>query len=75
MYEPNPGEQEIEMPWNWPVDINYLEAKAFCNWMCEKTGMAVRMPMEEEYARLRALMTVQSNQHMWDRAPGRQAGK
>jgi len=23
---------EIEMPWNWPVDVNYLEAKAFCNW-------------------------------------------
>jgi hypothetical protein len=21
----------IDMPWNWPADLNYLEAKAFCN--------------------------------------------
>lgn len=26
---------EIEMPWNWPVDVNYLEAKAYCNWKGE----------------------------------------
>jgi 5-histidylcysteine sulfoxide synthase len=25
--------QVIDMPWNWPVEINQLEAKAFCNWM------------------------------------------
>jgi 5-histidylcysteine sulfoxide synthase/putative 4-mercaptohistidine N1-methyltranferase len=24
--------KEIEMPWDWPVEVNYLEAKAFCNW-------------------------------------------
>jgi formylglycine-generating enzyme required for sulfatase activity len=30
--------EEIEMPWDWPVEVNYLEAKAFCNWKSEKTG-------------------------------------
>jgi len=24
--------KEIQMPWDWPVEVNYLEAKAFCNW-------------------------------------------
>ena len=23
---------EIPMPWDWPVEVNYHEAKAFCNW-------------------------------------------
>ena len=22
----------ISMPWDWPVDVNYYEAKAFCRW-------------------------------------------
>merc|ERR1712113_689579 len=22
----------IPMPWSWPAEVNYLEAKAFCNW-------------------------------------------
>ena len=22
----------IEMPWDWPVEVNYLEAKAYCRW-------------------------------------------
>jgi formylglycine-generating enzyme required for sulfatase activity len=62
--------EEIAMPWNWPVDVNYLEAKAFCNWKAARTGQAVRMPMEEEYARLRELMDDARDQHEWDKAPG-----
>lgn len=58
------------MPWNWPVDVNYLEAKAFCNWKAAKTGLPVRMPMEGEYAKLRELMDNQSDQHEWPKAPG-----
>ena len=46
-------DREIPMPWNWPVELNYLEAKAFCNWKAEKTGKKIRMPTEAEYARLR----------------------
>lgn len=22
----------IDMPWNWPVEVNHLEAEAFCKW-------------------------------------------
>jgi len=28
--------EEIKMPWDWPVDVNFLEAKAFCNWLGQK---------------------------------------
>jgi len=44
--------QEIEMPWNWPVEVNQLEAKAFCNWKAQTTGRPVRLPAEEEWYRL-----------------------
>jgi formylglycine-generating enzyme required for sulfatase activity len=27
--------QIIDMPWDWPVEVNYLEAKAFCNWLAQ----------------------------------------
>ena len=26
------GLGDSTLPWNWPVEVNYLEAKAFCNW-------------------------------------------
>lgn len=26
----------IDMPWDWPVDCNYIEAKAWCAWKNEK---------------------------------------
>ncbi|MBL4637888.1 MAG: 5-histidylcysteine sulfoxide synthase, partial [Proteobacteria bacterium] len=40
------------MPWSWPVEVNYHEAKAFCNWQAEKTGLAIRLPSEDEWYRL-----------------------
>jgi 5-histidylcysteine sulfoxide synthase/putative 4-mercaptohistidine N1-methyltranferase len=43
----------MEMPWNWPVDVNYHEAKAFCNWMSDKTGKKIRLPSEDEWLALR----------------------
>ena len=46
-------DREIPMPWNWPVELNYLEAKAFCNWKSEVTGKTIRMPTEAEYTRIR----------------------
>ena len=44
--------EEIAMPWNWPVEVNYLEAKAFCNWKTKKTGKTYRLPTEAEWMRL-----------------------
>ncbi|OJV37948.1 MAG: SAM-dependent methyltransferase [Bacteroidales bacterium 36-12] len=61
--------EEISMPWNWPVEVNYLEAKAFCNWKTVKTGKTFRLPTEAEWYRLAEHCKVQ-NQPEWDKAPG-----
>lgn len=44
--------EEVSMPWNWPAEVNYHEAKAFCNWKTEKTGLKIRLPSEDEWYRL-----------------------
>lgn len=44
--------EEVPMPWNWPVEVNYHEAKAFCNWKANTTGQPVRLPTEDEWYRL-----------------------
>lgn len=44
--------EEVEMPWDWPVEVNYHEAKAFCEWKREQTGKPIRLPTEDEWYRL-----------------------
>ncbi|MDN5871165.1 MAG: 5-histidylcysteine sulfoxide synthase [Nitrococcus sp.] len=44
--------KEVPMPWNWPVEVNYHEAKAFCNWKTSETGEPIRLPTEDEWYRL-----------------------
>ena len=44
---------EMPLPMDWPVEVNYLEAKAYCNWMAERIGEPVRMPVEVEWYALR----------------------
>lgn len=61
--------KEIPMPWSHPVEINYLEAKAFCNWKTEMEAKPVRLPTEAEWYRLRDLH-MDSDQTLWDQAPG-----
>ncbi|MGM0516156.1 MAG: 5-histidylcysteine sulfoxide synthase [Pseudomonadota bacterium] len=61
---------EIDMPWDWPVDVNYLEAKAFCNWLAEQTGKSIRLPTEPEYERLREVAGVPDEPEWSERAPG-----
>lgn len=39
----------LEMPWDWPVDVNYHEAKAFCRWK----GPNYRLPAEAEHHLMR----------------------
>ena len=60
--------EEIDMPWDWPAEINYLEAKAFCNWKSEETGTHVRMPTEAEWHQMRE--SLDTDQPYWDAAPG-----
>jgi len=58
----------IDLPMNWPVDINCLEAAAFCRWKSEQMGTHIRMPSEAEWMMLRNLES--SDQPDWDVAPG-----
>lgn len=41
--------EEIDLPLSWPVEVNYHEAKAFCNWQSTKMGKQVRLPSEAEW--------------------------
>lgn len=59
----------IDMPWNWPVEVNHLEAKAFCNWLAEKESMPIRLPSEDEWYRLHDLHEI-PDQPYWQEAPG-----
>lgn len=44
---------EIALPMNWPVEVNALEAEAFCHWKSTKEGVTLQLPTEDEYTRLR----------------------
>lgn len=46
---------EIPMPWNWPVEVNAHEARAFCRWKAARTGQPVRLPSEDEWQRMLAV--------------------
>jgi 5-histidylcysteine sulfoxide synthase/putative 4-mercaptohistidine N1-methyltranferase len=50
--------EEISMPWNWPVEVNYLEAKAFCNWETANKGKTYRLPTEAEWVRLAKICNI-----------------
>lgn len=44
--------EEVSMPWDWPVEVNCLEAKAFCRWKARESGEPIRLPSEDEWYRL-----------------------
>ena len=58
----------MDMPWDWPAEVNYLEASAFCAWKSTQSGSAIRLPSEAEWYQLRA--QVDADQPYWDKAPG-----
>jgi 5-histidylcysteine sulfoxide synthase/putative 4-mercaptohistidine N1-methyltranferase len=60
---------EIDLPWNWPAEVNYLEAKAFCAWKAAVTCLPIRLPTEDEWNRLRDVCDI-PDQPWWDKAPG-----
>ncbi len=43
----------IAMPWSWPVEVNYHEAKAYAAWRSARDGAAYRLPTEAEHHLLR----------------------
>jgi 5-histidylcysteine sulfoxide synthase/putative 4-mercaptohistidine N1-methyltranferase len=49
---------EIDLPLNWPAEVCYLEAKAFCVWKSEATKTEIRLPDEAEYRLLREFVGI-----------------
>lgn len=39
----------LPLPLNWPVDVNYLEAEAFCNYLTQKLNKKITLPSEAMY--------------------------
>ncbi len=59
----------IDMPWDWPVDVNYLEAEAFCSYLSKKLNQPIRLPSEAEYYRLYEYANVPDISQWADKAP------
>ncbi len=59
---------EMPLPLDWPVEVNYLEAKAFCNWLAAKTGKSIRLPTEGEWYCLRD--NIKNDIPAWQYEPG-----
>jgi 5-histidylcysteine sulfoxide synthase/putative 4-mercaptohistidine N1-methyltranferase len=63
---------EMPLPLNWPVEVNYLEAKAFCQWKntqaSETEKQHTRLLTEAEWLCLRD--NVAGNLASWNKAPG-----
>ena len=46
---------EVAMQWDWPVIVNYYEAKAYCSWLTqqEQSGVHFRLLRESEHVAIR----------------------
>ena len=42
----------VDMLLNHPVEVNYHESKAYCNWLSQKENKELRLPTEDEWYRL-----------------------
>lgn len=54
---------EMKLPLNWPAEVNYLEAKAFCNWRSNKLANNTRLPTEAEWYALRMQVADDLHRH------------
>jgi 5-histidylcysteine sulfoxide synthase/putative 4-mercaptohistidine N1-methyltranferase len=61
--------EEIPLPLDWPVEVNCLEAQAWCAWQRGTTGQNVQLPTEAHWLALRQA-TGLPDQPDWDTAPG-----
>ncbi|CCW59617.1 unnamed protein product [Phytomonas sp. EM1] len=57
----------IDLPWDWPCELNNLEAHAFCNFKSEILGKKVRLLTEEEWTLLYDRY-IQQDQAEWGEA-------
>ncbi|NQW47711.1 MAG: 5-histidylcysteine sulfoxide synthase [Planctomycetes bacterium] len=63
---------EVPLPLNWPVEVNCLEAQAYCAWLSSETGESVQLPTEAQWYALRGTVPAElsADQPDWQRAPG-----
>jgi len=59
---------EVPLPLDWPVEVNCLEAQAYCAWLARRTGEHVGLPTEAHWQALRG--SVAGDQPTWTTAPG-----
>lgn len=60
--------EERDLPLNWPVEVNALEAAAYCRWLSHKSGLAIALPTELQARFMRQQLSV--DQPHWQQAPG-----
>jgi 5-histidylcysteine sulfoxide synthase/putative 4-mercaptohistidine N1-methyltranferase len=63
---------EMPLPLDWPVEVNCLEAQAYCAWLAARTGENVQLPTEAHWYALRHTLppALAADQPAWRRAPG-----
>ncbi|MEY4504096.1 MAG: hypothetical protein RL154_389, partial [Pseudomonadota bacterium] len=62
-------DREIDLPLNFPVEVNYHEAKAFCNYKSQVDGIKYRLPTEEEWYAIYEAEGVKDEKEWGEKAP------
>jgi len=68
--------EEIPLPLDWPVEVNCLEAQAYCAWLARETGENVLLPTEAHWHALHqdavaaTAGRLEFEQATWAQAPG-----
>jgi len=68
--------EEIPLPLDWPVEVNCLEAEAYCAWLARESGENVLLPTEAHWHALREDAVAATadrlnfDQASWSEAPG-----
>lgn len=68
--------EEIPLPLDWPVEVNCLEAQAYCAWLARTTGENVLLPTEAHWHAVHADAVAATagrlnfDQPNWNSAPG-----
>lgn len=60
----------IEMPWNWPVEVNQLEAAAFCVWKSEVESKDIHLISEAEWLHIYEVACIPDELDWKGGAPG-----